>query len=216
MTLASLFGSAFVTIFVVIDAPGCAPIFSSLTAGTSAAHRRQMAVRSVVVAGAVLILFAFLGEDMLNALSISLDAFRIAGGLMLFLIALDMVFETRAKRDASRADGVRHDAEVQGKPLEAEDVSVFPMAIPMIAGPGSIASVMLLAAKAHGPERTAVVIAALIANLLIMMAALLAAGPVMRVLGVKLEQMLVRLLGVILAALAVQFVIDGVRGALIS
>ena len=214
MTLSALFSSSFMTLFVIIDALGCAPIFSSLTKDASAAHRRAMAVRSVGIAAGVLFFFAFFGEDFLDILGVSLDAFRIAGGLMLFFIAVDMVFEFRTKRREERAESVARDAERQGRPLEAEDISVFPMAIPMIAGPGSIASVMLLAAKAHGAAKTAVVMAALGANLLVLVAALLAAGPIMRALGTRIEAMLTRLLGVILAALAVQFVIDGVRGAL--
>ena len=124
-----LFVSSFVTFFVVIDPPGCAPIFASLTSGTTAAHRRAMALRSVAIASGILLFFGLFGEDLLDALGISLAAFRIAGGIMLFLIALEMVFERRTARRESRAQ------EVNASP-EHEDISVFPMAIPMIAGPG--------------------------------------------------------------------------------
>ena len=124
-----LFSSAFVTFLVIIDPPGCAPIFASLTRGTDAAHRRAMAIRSSLVAWAILMFFALLGEPMLHALGISLASFRIAGGIMLFIIALEMVFEQRTERREERAK------EIEGTP-EAEDISVFPMAIPMIAGPG--------------------------------------------------------------------------------
>ncbi|NJR77738.1 MarC family protein [Sphingomonas corticis] len=198
-----LFVSAFVTFFVVIDPPGCAPIFASLTAGTTAAHRRAMAVRAVMVAAAILLVFALAGEPLLHGLGIELASFRIAGGIMLFLIALEMVFEKRTQRREDRAAKVTPD--------EAEDVSIFPMAMPMIAGPGSIATVMLLVSRADGVERTFTVLMALAANLALMLVALLAAGPLMRILGAKIEAVITRLLGVLLAALAVQFVIDGVQ-----
>ena len=197
-----LFFSAFVTFFVVIDPPGCAPIFAGLTAGASEAARRAMAVRAVVVSALILLLFALFGEPMLHGLGIELASFRIAGGIMLFLIALEMVFEKRTQRREDRAAKVSAD--------DVEDVSIFPMAMPMIAGPGSIATVMLLMARNDGIERSLVVAAALAANLLLMLAALLAAGPLMRVLGTRIEAVITRLLGVLLAALAVQFVIDGI------
>ena len=198
-----LFVSAFVTFMVVIDPPGCAPIFAGLTQGASAAHRRAMAIRAVLVATGILLFFGILGEDLLRALGISLSAFRIAGGIMLFLIALEMVFEKRQERRENRAQEVAES--------EAEDVSVFPMAIPMIAGPGSIASIMLMTARSDGLAESLVVFAALAATLILTLIALLAAGPLMRLLGHRMEAMLTRLLGVILAALAAQFVIDGIE-----
>ena len=199
-----LFTSAFVTFFVVIDPPGCAPIFASLTAGTDAKHRRAMALRSVAIASGILLFFALFGEDLLDALGVSLAAFRIAGGIILFLIALEMVFERRQARRESRAD------EVKATP-EHEDISVFPMAIPMIAGPGSIASIMLLMARSDGLDQSLVVLGALAAILVLTLLALLAAGPLMRFLGHRVEAMITRILGVILAALAAQFVIDGIN-----
>jgi multiple antibiotic resistance protein len=162
-----------------------------------------MAIRSVLIAAGILLFFGLFGEDLLRALGISLAAFRIAGGIMLFLIALEMVFEKRTQRRESRAQ------EVNASP-EHEDISVFPMAIPMIAGPGSIASIMLLMARSNGLEQSLVVLGALLAILLLTMLALLAAGPIMRFLGHKVEAMITRILGVILAALAAQFVIDGI------
>jgi multiple antibiotic resistance protein len=162
-----------------------------------------MAIRAVGVASAILLVFALFGEDLLRGLGISLASFRIAGGIMLFLIALEMVFEKRTQRRENRAN------EVQASP-EHDDISVFPMAIPMIAGPGSIASVMLLVARSDGLNETLVVLGALTLTLLLTMLALLAAGPLMRILGHKMEAMLTRILGVILAALAAQFVIDGI------
>ena len=202
-----LFISAFATLFVVIDPPGCAPIFASLTSGTSPAHRRAMALRSVLVAGFILLAFAIFGEAFLRALGISLDAFRIAGGIMLFLIALEMVFEKRQERRESRAEDVKAER-------APDDISIFPMGIPMIAGPGSIASAMLLVSRAEGLEQSIVVIGALLLVLLLTLAALLLAAPLMRLVGARMEAMITRLLGVILAALAVQFVLDGVRASL--
>jgi len=207
----ALFLSAFVTFFVVIDPPGCAPIFASLTRGGSEAHRRAMALRSTGIATIVLILFALIGEPLLTTLGISLDAFRIAGGIMVFLIALEMVFEKRTERREERAEEInRRHAEAHKE--EPEDVSVFPMAIPMIAGPGSIATVMLVTARNHGLQLI-VVLRALAAVLVVMLISLLAAGAIMRVLGDKLEAMITRILGVLLAALAAQYVIDGVKAS---
>jgi multiple antibiotic resistance protein len=209
--MVALFLSAFVTFFVVIDPPGCAPIFASLTRGGSDAHRRSMAFRSVGIAAVILIIFAFVGEPLLKALGISLGAFRIAGGIMVFLIALEMVFEKRTERREGRAEEINRRHAEQHK-VEPEDVSVFPMAIPMIAGPGSIATVMLVTAHNDGTALL-VVLAALASVLTLTLVALLAAGAIMNVLGVKLEAMITRVLGVLLAALAAQFVIDGVRAS---
>ena len=199
-----LFGSALVTFLVIIDPPGCAPIFASLTRGTSAAHRRAMAVRSSLIAWAILMFFALLGRPMLHALGISLASFKIAGGVMLFMIALDMVFERRTQRREVRAQSI------EGTP-QAEDISVFPMAIPMIAGPGSIASAMLWVSRADDAVETATVLAAITVVILLTMVTLLAAGPLMRLLGDRIEAMITRILGVILAALAAQFIIDGLK-----
>ena len=202
-----LFTSAFITLAVIIDPPGCAPIFAGLTKGTDQAHRRNMAIRSAVVAWCVLIFFALLGEPLLRTLGISLSAFRLAGGIMLFMIALDMVFERRTERREERA------RDIEGTP-EADDISVFPMAIPMIAGPGSIASIMLLSARAEGTVEQVVVLAAMTAVIGLTLLSLLLAGPLMRLIGAKIEAMITRILGVILAALAVQFVLDGLERSL--
>jgi multiple antibiotic resistance protein len=207
----ALFLSAFVTLFVVIDPPGCAPIFASLTTGASDAHRRIMAIRSTMIAAVLLLVFAVIGKKLLDTLGISLDAFRIAGGIMLFLIALEMVFEKRAQRREDRVEEISKKAQEQHRDIESEDISVFPMAIPMIAGPGSIATTMLLVSRSQGFQQSAVVITALVSVLVLTLAALLAAGPIMRVLGPKLEAMITRVLGVLLAALAAQFVIDGIK-----
>ncbi|QDM41249.1 MarC family protein [Altererythrobacter sp. TH136] len=202
-----LFLSAFITLFVVIDPPGCAPIYAGLTKGATPAQSRSMAVRACLIAGAILVVFALFGEDLLGALHIELDSFRIAGGLMLFLIALDMVFEKRTERREQRAERVA--AEHEG--TEIEDVSVFPMAMPMLAGPGAIASIMLLTAKAQGVANTAMVLAALAAVLVLTLLALIAASPLMKLFGARVEAVITRLLGVLLAALAAQYVIDGLK-----
>ncbi|MFA7587523.1 MAG: MarC family protein, partial [Novosphingobium sp.] len=147
------------------------------------------------------------GEQLLGALHIELDAFRIAGGIMLFLIALEMVFEKRTQRREERAEKVRHTPEV-------EDVSVFPMAMPMLAGPGSIATIMLLMSRAQGTAQTLAILGALALVMVLSFAALAAAGPLMRLLGTRVEAVITRLLGVLLAALAAQYVIDGIRAVL--
>ena len=200
------FTSALVTFLLVIDPPGCAPIFASLTREASDAQRRSMAVRAVVIGASILLFFAAFGEDLLRALGVSLDAFRVAGGIMLFLIGLDMVFEKRTQRREKRAEELNESDEV-------EDVSVFPMAIPMIAGPGSIATVMLISSRTEGLQASLVVFAALFVTLLITLLALVAAGPLLRVLGARIEAVITRILGVLLAALAAQFVIDGLRAS---
>ena len=201
-----LFISAFITLFVVIDPPGCAPIYASITSDASARQRRSMAIRAVAISAIILLIFALYGKQLLGVLGINLDSFRIAGGIMLFMIALDMVFEKRTQRREDRAQKIIETPEI-------EDVSVFPMAMPMIAGPGSIATVMLLMARADGFEERAVVLGAVGVNLVLMLIALVAAGPIMAVLGQKIEAVITRLLGVLLAALAVQFVIDGIRAS---
>jgi len=204
--MTALFLSAFITLFVVIDPPGCAPIYAGLTKGATSAQRRNMAIRACVIAAAILLVFALFGEQLLGALHIELDSFRIAGGLMLFWIAFEMVFEKRTQRREDRAQKVAATPEV-------EDVSVFPMAIPMLAGPGAIAAIMLLMNEAQGLQGTLTVLGALGAVLLITMFALIAAGPLMHLFGDKVEAAVTRVLGVLLAALAAQYVIDGLRGS---
>lgn len=204
--MTELFVSAFITFFVVIDPPGCAPIYASLTGEASAAQRRAMAIRAVLVAAIILLIFGIFGERLLGALGISLDSFRIAGGIMLFMIAVDMVFEKRTQRREARAQEINETPEI-------EDVSIFPMAMPMIAGPGSIATIMLLTSQHSGLESALVIFAALGLVLLLTLAALLGAGPLMRVMGAKVETVITRLLGVLLGALAVQFVVDGLNAS---
>ena len=204
--MVDLFVSAFVTLFVVIDPPGCAPIFAGLTSGATPAQARSMALRACAIAAAILLVFALFGEALLGALHIELNSFRLAGGIMLFLIALDMVFEKRTQRREERVEKLRQTPEV-------EDVSVFPMAMPMLAGPGSIATMMLLMSRAEGTGATLVILAALGLVMILSLAALLLARPLMRLLGTHVEAVITRLLGVLLAALAAQYVIDALREA---
>ncbi len=204
--LTELFISAFVTLFVVIDPPGCAPIYAGLTKGATREQARTMALRATFIATIILLIFALFGQELLGALHIELDSFRIAGGLMLFFIAFDMVFEKRTQRREERAEKIAATAEV-------EDVSVFPMAMPMLAGPGAIAAIMLLMNEAEGWPEMIEVLAALGLVLAITAAALVAAGPLIRLLGDKVEAVITRLLGVLLAALAAQYVIDGLKGS---
>lgn len=203
--MTELFISAFITLFVVIDPPGIAPIYAGLTVGASPEQRRSMALRGSLIAMIILLGFAFFGQELLNALSIELDAFRIAGGLMLFWIAFEMVFEKRTKRRTERADKVNAS--------EVEDVAIFPIAMPMLAGPGAIAAIMLLMNEADGLDQTLVVFGALTAVMALTTIALLVAGPLMKMAGDNVQAVITRLLGVLLAALAAQYVIDGIQGA---
>jgi len=202
-----LFLSAFVTLFVVIDPPGCAPIYAGLSAGATSRQAVAMAARACLIAALILLVFALFGEHLLGALHIELNSFRIAGGIMLFFIALDMVFEKRTERREKRAE------EIKATP-EVEDVSVFPMAMPMIAGPGSIATIMLLMARAEGTEQTLVILGAMLTVIALTFVALAAAGPLMKLLGTRVEAVITRLLGVLLAALAAQYVVDGLKAVL--
>lgn len=208
--LISLFTATFVTFFVLIDAPGVAPVFATLTAQGDAAYRRRMAFKSTFVASIIMFLFAFGGAWLLGAMHISIDAFRAAGGALLFLIALDMVFEKRTERREHRAEELLegHDANT-----EPDDISVFPIGIPMIAGPGSIATAMFYMSQATVWTEKAVVLSAIGLNLLLTLAIFLIATPLVRLMGASVAGALTRILGVILAALSVQLLIDGIKGA---
>ncbi len=206
-----LFLSAFATLFVVIDPPGCAPIYAGLVSGASQRQAAIMALRACFIATIILIVFALFGEQLLGALHIELNSFRIAGGIMLFVIAMDMVFEKRTQRREERAEKI---IAQNAQTPEIEDVSVFPMAMPMIAGPGSIATVMLLMARAEGTQATLVILGALAAVMALTLIALITAVPLMKLLGNRVEAVITRLLGVLLAALAAQYVIDGLKAVL--
>ena len=203
-----LFLSAFAVLFVIIDPPGCAPIFATLTQNTSKRHQRIMAIKSVAVAAGILFVFAFFGETIFHALGIDFSALRIAGGIMLFIIALQMVFEQRTESRETRAEET---LEATDNP---EDISVFPMGIPMIAGPGTIASLLLFMSNAEGTGDVATILAALGAVLLITLVSFLIAGWLMKLMGKTFTNVLTRVLGFLLAALAAQFILDGIKGAL--
>ena len=207
--MTQLFLSTFVTLVMITDPVGCAPLFAGLTASHTAQSVRHTAIRAVVIASLILVAFALFGKALLGALHVGLDAFRIAGGMMLFLMAIDAVFEKRTQRREERVEKVLHPPE--GAPQE--DISVVPIAMPMIAGPGSIAAVMLMMGEAHDMLAVLTVLAALAAVMAVMAVALLAARPIMALLGSRVEAVITRVLAVLLGALAVQYVIDGLKGA---
>lgn len=190
--------NSFVTLLVVVDPVGLAPIFVALTRGEGKAYRREMAVRGTMLGAAILLLFAFIGDGLLSALGIGIPAFRIAGGSLLFLLAIDMVLERPSRTREAEGESAR------------EDISVFPLAIPLIAGPGALTTVLLYTGG-RGVEETAIFLGVLVVVLGLTLASLLAAPRIMSLFGEKGSHVLSRVLGVILAALAVQFVLDGIR-----
>ncbi len=196
--------SAFVTLFVIIDPIGIAPLFLGLTADRTAAQRRSIAVRAVVIAICVLIAFAVGGQWLLEVTGISLPAFRVAGGILLFWIAFEMVFEKRNQRKSTSAE-----RSVVEEPHD--DIAAVPLAVPLMAGPGAITAVILLASRPGGDWLDLLwVIGVVASSLLVTLAILLIAVPIDRLIGKTVRTVVTRLLGVILAALAVQFVADGV------
>jgi multiple antibiotic resistance protein len=183
-------------------------MFAAMTPGCPEADRRRMAAIGTAVAGAILLLFALAGDFLLRALGISLAAFRIAGGVLLFLVAIDMVF---ARQSGLRSTTPSEDDEA----LHRADVSVFPLAIPLIAGPGAIASVLLLMTEAQGQALVQLVVLAVLAGVLgLTLAALLLAGRLAALLGTTGVNVVSRVLGIVLAALATQFIVDGVHAVL--
>ncbi len=227
----------FVTLFVIIDPLGLVPVFIVLTQGTSAAHRRRMAIRACLTSFFILAAFALIGEGLLGIFGIHMPAFRIAGGTLLFLIALEMLFEKRSQKRNQRAEQVHqeleedHEAEKAQKAQaaapatksanghtipdeEADDISIFPMSIPFLSGPGAIASVMLLMGKFEDNiAMQASVIGVVAVVMVIAFLFFLASNVVAKRLSPTVATVVSRLLGMILAALAVQFIIDGVKQA---
>ncbi|MFV1876835.1 MarC family protein [Nioella sp.] len=199
MTMAEAI-TVFVALFVVIDPIGLSPMFIAITRGMSTRARRAIAIRSCVVAVGLLTVFGLAGEAVLGFLGISLSAFRIAGGILLFLTALDMLFERRTQRRQGQADAPH-----------AEDPSVFPLAMPLIAGPGAIATMILLTGSAGSVQGIAMVHGVMLAVILVVFLLFLLAGPMEKMLGPVGINVVTRLLGMLLAALSVQFVIDGIR-----
>jgi len=196
--------TAFVTMLVTLDPPGLAPVFIGLTLGMTKAAQREVALRAAIIMFLILAAFAFGGGAVMDALGISFPAFRIAGGLLLFYIAFEMIFELRGERKQALAGGAAARDQIR-------NVAAFPLAIPLMSGPGSITATMLLAGRASGDWRALSGLMAIIAAVMgLCYLTFLMSERVSRLLGTTGNVVLSRLLGVVLAALAVQFVITGV------
>ncbi|WP_298137231.1 MarC family protein [Acidiferrobacter sp.] len=195
----------FLTFFVVVDPVGLVPLFGALTAGTSHEYRRRMAVKGVLIAALVLLFFAVSGFAVLRILGIGLAAFRIAGGILLFLLAIDMVF---ARHSGLRTTTSRETEEARGR----NDISVFPLAIPLIAGPGALTSLLLMLSAAHGRFiAMGLPLGILALVLVITLVVLLLSERILALMGETGANVVTRLLGVVLTALAVQYVLTGIR-----
>jgi multiple antibiotic resistance protein len=194
----------FTTFFATIGPVDVAVIFAAMTKSSNAKQKRTMAVRGTLIAFVILIIFALMGETLLKTLGISLAALKFSGGILLLLIAIDMVF---ARTSGGSSTTEEENKEGAGK----EDISVFPLATPLIAGPGSMGAIMLLMARAQGdPKAQAIVIASMTAVLLVTLILLLLSSKVQKLLGITGIHVISRVFGVILAALAVQFMFDGI------
>jgi multiple antibiotic resistance protein len=199
--------NAFVTLLVTVDPPAIAPMFLALTAGMTAAERRQVAGRATIIATLALAFFAVAGQKILGLLGITLPAFRIAGGMLLFWIAFEMVFEKRTKRKNDVAKTAIDEDHIR-------NVAAFPLAIPLMAGPGAITATMLIASQADGePLRLAMLMGIIVAVCGLCYLVFLGAEWISKGLGVTGDIVLTRLLGIVLVALAVQFVLDGVKAS---
>jgi len=199
--------SALVTLLVVVDPVGLAPTFLAVTHGLPAAARKQIAARACLIAGAILVGTALVGDWLLHQLGIGVPAFRIAGGLLLFAVASEMVLGVRIDRQSKQAEEALEE--------RVRNIAAFPLAIPLMAGPGAITATLLLAGQAGGrPAMLGILLGAVVVVMLACLLVFLLANRIERLLGVTGNVVLSRLLGVILAALAVQYVIDGVRAAL--
>ena len=202
-----LLHKTFLTMLVVMDPVGLAPIFVGLVGHRSEADRRAMALKGTLVAGMIVLVFGLFGRSLLTHLEVSLDSFRVAGGLLLFVMAVDMVF--------ARSSGNRETAEEEQEALLRRDISVFPLAISLIAGPGALASIMILASDAHGsPAMMGGVFLVTGAVLLLCYVALRLSGQISRVIGLTGVHVVTRVLGLLLGALAVQYVVGGAHGLL--
>lgn len=195
--------TTFVTLFVIIDPIGLAPIFVALTQGHDARSRRKIALRACMIATAILALFGIAGEGLLSLVGIGLPAFRIAGGLLLFLIAVEMLFERRTERREKTA------GQEVARPV-AHDPSVFPLATPLLAGPGALATMILIMGEHSGDVPTqAMMIGVMVSVVATAYTLFLLSSVLERILGQVGITVVTRLLGMLLAALAVQFVLDG-------
>ncbi len=201
--MSDLFLDFLIIMLVVVDPVGLTPIFAALTQGESASARRKMAVRGTLIAAVILVVFVLAGDRLLRLLGIGMPAFQIAGGVLLFLLAVDMVF--------ARHSGLRSTTEREQKEAETKkDISVFPLAIPLIAGPGALTTVLLMVGEqGDDPVVLAAVLGVVLVVLTITLVALLLSERIMAFLGETGANVVSRVLGVILAALAVQFVLDG-------
>jgi multiple antibiotic resistance protein len=198
---------ALTTFFATLGPADLPLVYAALTRKNTDAERRAMALRATLVAGGILVFFALFGEAMLKLFGITLPALRIAGGVLLLLISIDMVF---ARHSGGTGTTPEEENEAQGR----EDISVFPLAMPLIAGPGSISAAILLATGAGGLNLAwAAVVLALIAILLLCYVVMLLAGPIQRLLGLTGLAVVSRVVGVLLAALSVQFLLDGIRAS---
>ncbi|CAN5868996.1 MarC family protein [soil metagenome] len=199
--------NAFITLFVVIDPVGVATLFAALTFTETAAYRRKMALKGTLISATILLSFTLSGDWLLSTLGIGLPAFRIAGGVLLFFLAIDMVL---ARDSGLRSTTLRENEEAVAK----QDISVFPLAIPLIAGPGALTSMLLLTGSgADKLSATLLVVGMMLVVLLLTLGALLFAGRMMKIIGVTGSGVVSRVLGILLAALAVQFVLDGVHAS---
>ena len=198
----------FVVFFLVVEPISLVPVFASLTEGATAQYRRRMAIKSVIVATLITIGFALSGAAFLSAMGISIDSFRIFGGLLLFLVALEMVF--------ARESGTRTSTDEQVESRRRADISVFPLAFPFMSGPGALTTILLWFGPVKVMEEPwlfAALLAAALLVLIISLVMMLAAGPLLRLVRDTGTNVANRLLGVILGALAVQFVVDGIRAS---
>ncbi|CAN7611475.1 MarC family protein [Rhizobium sp. LjRoot30] len=198
--------NALTTLLVTLDPPGLAPIFLGLTVGMSREQRRQVAFRGTLIAFCILAVFALFGSGVLGILGISIGAFRIAGGMLLFWIAFEMVFEKRQERKEKTSEAAITKDHIH-------NIAVFPLALPLIAGPGAISATILLAGSMPSAFDRFQLILIIAFCTLVLFATLIIAERIDRFLGVTGRAILTRLLGVILAALAAQFVVDGIRSA---
>ena len=206
--LTDFISATLVTLLVTLDPVALAPIFVSLTRGMNAAERRRVSTRASLIAFGILAFFGLGGEVLLRLLGVGIPAFRISGGLLLFWIAFEMVFERRNERKQQTAETAITEDHIR-------NVAAFPLAIPLMAGPGAITAVILLAGRADGNVVALSALIALIAlGVLSCFVVFLAAERVSRWLGVTGNVVLTRLLGVILAGLAVQFIINGIESLL--
>jgi len=200
------FINAFATLFVTIDPVGLAPMFLGVTAGLSAADRRRVAYRATITAAIILLVFFVAGQSVLTVLGISVSAFRVAGGILLFLIAIEMVFGKRQQRKAETAEkAVEHHP-----PADFHEVAVFPLAIPLIAGPAAISAIILLSGQAPDTLTYLGLAGVIVIILASCLFAFLLADRIERLLGDTAQLVITRLLGVLLAALSIQFIADGV------